>query len=73
MSKRERKFTPEILLKMAVFQSNNLGNDLLNEISQTLYEDHNIKISKEGLNKRFDSKYVDFLKTIAKKITKFKF
>ncbi|MGL5989251.1 IS4 family transposase [Cetobacterium sp.] len=66
LCKRERKFTPEILLKMAVFQSNNLGNDLLNEISQTLYEDHNIKISKEGLNKRFDSKYVDFLKTIAK-------
>lgn len=39
LCKREKKFTPEILLKMAVFQSNNLGNDLLNEISQTLYED----------------------------------
>ncbi|MGL6167659.1 MAG: hypothetical protein ACRC0Y_05145, partial [Fusobacteriaceae bacterium] len=46
LCKRERKFTPEILLKMAVCQSNNLGNDLLNEISQTLYEDHNIKVSK---------------------------
>lgn len=68
LCKRERKFTPEILLKMAVFQSNNLGNDILNEISQNLYDDHKITVSREGLNKRFNSKYVDFLKNIVKKL-----
>lgn len=65
---RIRKFTPMELLKMSVFSSNNMAKDILSDISHGIFETSEISISCETLNKRFDSKLVEFLKVILLKL-----
>ena len=62
--KRIRKFTPMELLKMVTFSPNNIAKDILNEISLNLFEESDILVSSESLNKRFNSTFVKFLKAI---------
>ena len=64
LCKRIRKFTPLELLKMVAFSPNNIAKDILNEISLNLFEISNLSVSNESLNKRFNSKFVKFLKAI---------
>ena len=64
LCKRIRKFTPLELLKMVAFSPNNIAKDILNEISLNLFEISNLSVSNESLNKRFNSKFVKFLKVI---------
>ena len=61
---RIRKFKPMDLLKMVVFSPNNIAKDILNDISLNLFEISNIFVSSEGLNKRFNPKFVKFLKAV---------
>ncbi|MGL4910177.1 MAG: IS4 family transposase [Cetobacterium sp.] len=68
LCKRIRKFTPIQLLKMVVLSPNNLTKDILNDISLNLFEIDNLLISSEALNKRFNSKFVKFLKDIFLKL-----
>ena len=64
LCKRIRKFTPLEHLKMVAFTPNNIAKDILNEISLNLFEISNLSVSNESLNKRFNSKFVKFLKVI---------
>jgi Transposase DDE domain. len=64
LCKRIRKFTPMELLKMVTFSPNNIAKDILNEISLNLFEESDILVSSESLNKRFNSTFVKFLKAI---------
>lgn len=64
LCKRVRKFTPMELLKMVTFSPNNIAKDILNEISLNLFEESDILVSSESLNKRFNTKFVKFLKAI---------
>ena len=69
---RIRKFTPMELLKMAVFSSNNVAKDILSDISHSIFETSDISVSCEALNKRFDSKFVKFLKAVFLKLLNMK-
>lgn len=65
---RIRKFTPIELLKMVVFSPSNVAKDVLSDISQSIFETSEISVSCEALNKRFDSKFVKFLKAVFLKL-----
>lgn len=64
LCKRIRKFNPVQLLKMVVLSPNNITKDILNDISLNLFEIDNLSVSSEALNKRFNSKFVKFLKAV---------
>jgi len=64
LCKRIRKFTPMELLKMVTFSPNNIAKDILTDISLNLFEESDIFVSSESLNKRFNSTFVKFLKAI---------
>jgi len=68
LCKRIRKITPLDLVKMLVFSQSNISKDNLLDISLNLYENSNIDISLEALNKRFNSKLVEFLKLLLMKL-----
>ena len=64
LCKRIRKFKPINLLKMVVFHPNNIAKDILNSITLNLFEISNLLVRSEALNKRFNERFVDFLKAI---------
>jgi len=49
---------------MVTFSPNNIAEDILNEISFNLFEESDILVFSESLNKRFYSTFVKFLKAI---------
>ena len=68
LCKRIRKIKPLELIKMLVFSQSNIAKDNLLNISLNLYEASNIDISLEALNKRFNSRLVEFLKLLLMKL-----
>ncbi|MGL5988225.1 IS4 family transposase [Cetobacterium sp.] len=64
LCKRIRKFSPIQLLKMVILSPNNITKDILSHISLNLFEIENLSVSSEAINKRFNSKFVKFLKAI---------
>ena len=73
LCKRIRKFTPMELLKMVTFSPNNIAKDILTDISLNLFEESEILVSSESLNKRFNSTFVKFLKAIFLELLNIKF
>ena len=68
LCKRIRKFSPVQLLKMVILSPNNITKDILSDISLNLFEIDNLSVNSEALNKRFNSKFVKFLKAIFLKL-----
>ena len=68
LCKRIRKFSPVQLLKMVILSPNNITKDILSDISLNLFEIDNLSVSSEALNKRFNSKFVKFLKVVFLKL-----
>ena len=64
LCKRIRKFKPIDLLKMVVFHPNNIAKNNLTDITLNLFEISDIFVTPEALNKRFNTKFVKFLKIV---------
>lgn len=64
LCKRICKFKHLQLLKMVILSPNNITKDILNDISLNLFEIDHLAVTLEAINKRFNSKFVKFLKAI---------
>jgi len=64
---RENKITGSVFLRQVVFKSKKLKKYSLNDLAIDIKKDHQINITKQALNERFNDKAVDFLKTIFSK------
>lgn len=53
---------------MVILSPNNITKDILSDISLHLFEIENLSVSSEALNKRFNSKFVKFLKVVFLKL-----
>ena len=51
-----------MFLDLTVFNSENLKNQSLNDLSIVLQEEHNVEITKQSLHERFNESAVLFLK-----------
>ena len=65
---REGKITGSIFLELIVFNSENLKQQSLNDISGTLKDEYNIEITKQSLHQRFNENAVSFLATALEKL-----
>ena len=61
--KRESKLGGAIFFELVVFNSENLKNQSLNDISIILEEEYNLPIAKQSLHERFNESAVKFLQT----------
>jgi len=62
------KIDGAIFLNLIVFQNDNLKEQSLEDLSEIMKDDFKIKISKEGLRKRFNEYAVSFLSTALEKL-----
>lgn len=60
--KRESKLSGALFLDLVVFNSENLKNQSLNDLSIVLQEEHGVEITKQSLHERFNESAVLFLK-----------
>jgi hypothetical protein len=62
--KKYSKFTPEKFLSLCVFSNKHLCENSLEELSTWLRINENLAITKQGVNDRFNSESVEFLKKL---------
>lgn len=62
--KKYSKFTPEKFLSLCVFSNKHLCENSLEELSTWLRINENLVITKQGINDRFNSESVEFLKKL---------
>lgn len=70
--KRERQFSASDFLSLVFRQNANLVQPSLNNLCHDL-ENHNINITKSGLNKRFTTEAVDFFKALFDRLFQYQF
>jgi hypothetical protein len=66
--KKDSKFTPEKFMSLCVFSDMHLCGNTLEELSTWLRKNEDLSITKQGVNDRFNSSSVEFLKSFFSKL-----
>jgi hypothetical protein len=65
---RGTKFTPLMFFDILLYNSSSDSNKSLNQLTVEVLSEHGIKISKQGIDKRFSDRSVEFVKTIFERV-----
>ena len=65
---KNSKFTPEKFVSLCVFSDKHICTDSLETLSYWLGKNENLKITKQGVNNRFNKQGESFLKSILNKL-----
>jgi hypothetical protein len=71
--KRKRQLTPEDFLALCVLKAQPSGRSSLGRMCSYLHLENNLSISEEGLNQRFSSNAVNFLRELLCRLVQSRF